>query len=139
MKSKLLKYHKNELVALLLFFVGGTLGMLGLIQKVPLVLGILGIVILASGLFYFCLSYSSERVYKDYYKDSYEIEHETIEDEIRKSMVYHRYQEAVINRYESACRDLGLSEEQKDWLLQLLMDEKNKVDEELKATGGGHI
>jgi len=139
MKSKLLKYHKNELVALLLFFVGGTLGMLGLIQKVPLVLGILGIVILASGLFYFCLSYSSEKVYKDYYKDSYEIEHETIEDEIRKSMVYHRYQEAVINRYESACRDLGLSEEQKDWLLQLLMDEKNKVDEELKATGGGHI
>jgi len=139
MKSKLLKYHKNELVALLLFFVGGTLGMLGLIQKVPLVLGILGIVILASGLFYFCLSYSSEKVYKDYYKDSYEIEHETIEDEIRKSMVYHRYQEAVINRYESACRDLGLSEEQKDWLLQLLMDEKNKVDEELKASGGGHI
>ncbi len=139
MKSKLLKYHKNELVALLLFFVGGTLGMLGLIQKVPLVLGILGIVILASGLFYFCLSYSSEKVYKDYYKDSYEIEHETIEDEIRKSMVYHRYQEAVINRYESACRDLGLAEEQKDWLLQLLMDEKNKVDEELKATGGGHI
>ncbi len=139
MKSKLLKYHKNELVALLLFFVGGTLGMLGLIQKVPLVLGILGIVILASGLFYFCLSYSSEKVYKEYYKDSYEIEHETIEDEIRKSMVYHRYQEAVINRYESACRDLGLSEEQKDWLLQLLMDEKNKVDEELKATGGGHI
>lgn len=139
MKSKLLKYHKNELVALLLFFVGGTLGMLGLIQKVPLVLGILGIVILASGLFYFCLSYSSEKVYKEYYKDSYEIEHETIEDEIRKSMVYHRYQEAVINRYESACRDLGLSEEQKDWLLQLLMDEKNKVDEDLKATGGGHI
>ena len=83
MKSKLLKYHKNELVALLLFFVGGTLGMLGLIQKVPLVLGILGIVILASGLFYFCLSYSSEKVYKEYYKDSYEIEHETIEDEIR--------------------------------------------------------
>ncbi len=139
MKSKLLKYHKNELVALLLFFVGGTLGMLGLIQKVPLVLGILGIVILASGLFYFCLSYSSEKVYKEYYKDSYEIEHETIEDEIRKSMVYHRYQEAVINRYESACRDLGLSEEQKNWLLQLLMDEKNKVDEDLKATGGGHI
>ena len=139
MKSKLLKYHKNELVALLLFFVGGTLGMLGLIQKVPLVLGILGIVILASGMFYFCISYTSEKVYKEYYKDSYEIEHETIEDEIRKSMVYHRYQEAVINRYESACRDLGLSEEQKDWLLQLLMDEKNKVDEELKATGGGHI
>ena len=142
MKKKiksLLKYHKNELVALLLFFTGGALGMLGLIQRVPLVLGILGIVILASGLFFFCLRYSSEKVYKEYFKDSYEIEHETIADEIRKSMTYHRYQEAVINRYESACRDLGLSEEQKDWLLTLLMDEKNKVDEELKAAGGGHI
>jgi len=139
LKLSLLKYYKNELTALLLFIVGGTLGMLGLIQRVPLVLGITGIVILASGLFYYCLSFSSERVYKNYYKDSYEIEHETIEDEIRKSMVYHRYQEAVINRYESACRDLGLSEEQKDWLLTLLMDEKNKVDEELKAQGGGHI
>ncbi len=142
MKKKLksiLKYHKNELVALLLFFVGGALGMLGLIQRVPLVLGILGIVILASGLFYFCLHYSSEKVYKEYFKDSYEIEHETIADEIRKSMTYHRYQEAVINRYESACRDLGISDEQKDWLLTLLMDEKNKVDEELKAAGGGHI
>ncbi len=139
LKFSLLKYYKNELTALLLFIVGGTLGMLGLIQRVPLVLGITGIVILASGLFYYCLSFSSERVYKNYYKDSYEIEHETIEDEIRKSMVYHRYQEAVINRYESACRDLGLSEEQKDWLLTLLMDEKNKVDEELKAQGGGHI
>ena len=142
MKKKiksLLKYHKNELVALLLFFTGGALGMLGLIQRVPLVLGILGIVILASGLFFFCLRYSSEKVYKEYFKDSYEIEHETIEDEIRKSMVYHHYQEAVINRYESACRDLGLADEQKDWLLTLLMDEKNKVDEELKAAGGGHI
>ena len=137
--SSIFKYHKNELVALAIFLVGATLGMLGLIQRVPLVLGIVGIVILASGLFYFCLSYSSEKVYKDYFKESYEIEHETIEDEIRKSMVYHRYQEAVINRYESACRDLGLSEEQKDWLLQLLMEEKNRVDEELKAAGGGHI
>lgn len=137
--SSLFKYHKNELLAIAIFFVGGTLGMLGLIQRVPLVLGIVGIVILAAGLFYFCLSYSGESVYKNYYKESYEIEHETIEDEIRKSMVYHRYQEAVINRYESACRDLGLSEEQKDWLLTLLMDEKNKVDEELRAEGGGHI
>ena len=137
--KSLLKYHKNELVALLLFFTGGTLGMLGLIKRVPLVLGILGIVILASGLFYFCLHYSSEKVYKEYFKDSYEIEHETIADEIRKSMTYHRYQEAVINRYESACRDLGISDEQKDWLLTLLMEEKNKVDEELKAAGGGHI
>lgn len=137
--SSLIKYHKNELVALLLFMIGGTLGMLGLIQRVPLVLGILGIVILASGLFFYCLHYSSESVYKNYYKESYEIEHETIADEIRKSMVYHRYQEAVINRYESACRDLGLSEEQKDWLLTLLMEEKNKVDQELEAQGGGHI
>jgi hypothetical protein len=137
--SHIFKYHKNELVAILLFIAGGTLAMLGLIQRVPLVLGILGVVILSAGLFYFCLSYSSESVYKDYYKESYEIEHETIEDEIRKSMVYHRYQEAVINRYESACRDLGLSDEQKDWLLQLLMEEKNKVDEQLKAEGGGHI
>jgi hypothetical protein len=137
--SNILKYNRNELVALGLFIVGGTLGMLGLIQRVPLVLGIVGIVILASGMFYFCLSYSSESVYKNYYKDSFEIEHETIEEEIRKSMVYHRYQEAVINRYESACRDLGLSDEQKDWLLTLLMDEKNKVDEDLRASGGGHI
>lgn len=137
--SSLIKYHKNELVALLLFMIGGTLGMLGLIQRVPLVLGILGIVILSSGLFFYCLHYSSESVYKNYYKESYEIEHETIAEEIRKSMVYHRYQEAVINRYESACRDLGLSEEQKDWLLTLLMEQKNKVDQELEAQGGGHI
>ena len=137
--SSLFRYHKHELIALLLFFAGGSLGMLGLIQRVPLVLGIVGIVILASGLFFYCLNYSSEKVYKNYYKESYEIEHETIEDEIRKSMVSHRYQEAVINRYESACRDLGLSTEQKDWLLTLLMDEKKKVDEELEAQSGGHI
>lgn len=137
--SSLFKYHKNELIAIVLFFAGGSLGMLGLIQRVPLVLGIVGIVILASGLFFFCLNYSSESVYKNYYKESYEIEHETIEDEIRKSMVYHRYQEAVINRYESACRDLGISNEQKDWLLTLLMNEKEKVDEELNAQNGGHI
>ena len=139
MKSKILKYYKHHLIALLLFFTGSAMAMLGLIQRVPLVVGILGIVVLASGLFYYCLRFSSERVYKDYYKESYQIEHETIEDEIRKSMVYHRYQEAVINRYESACRDLGFSEEQKDWLLTLLMGEKDKVDEELKAQGGGHI
>ena len=126
-------------MALVLFLAGSVLGMLGLIQKVPLVVGILGIVILASGVFFFCIRYTSEKVYKDYYKDSYEIEHETIEDEIRKSMVYHRYQEAVIGRYESACRDLGLVDEQKDWLLDLLLAEKNKVDEELAAEGGGHI
>ena len=133
------RHHKSEFLALLLFFVGGILGLLGLIQRIPLLLGVLGIVILASGLFFFCLRYSSEKVFRNYFEESYSIEHDTIEDEIRKSMVYHRYQEAVINRYESACRDLGLADEQKDWLLTLLMDEKNKVDEELKAAGGGHI
>ena len=137
--SSILKNHRSELIAFAIFLAGSALGMLGLIQRVPLVLGILGIVILASGLFFFCIQYSSEKVYKQYYKDSYEIEHETIEDEIRKSMRYHRYQEAVLGRYESACRDLGLVDEQKDWLLDLLMAEKNRVDEELNATGGGHI
>ena len=137
--SSIFKNHRNELLALAIFLVGSTLGMLGLIQRVPLLLGILGIVILASGLFFFCINYTSEKVYKDYYKDSYDIEHETIEEEIRKSMRYHRYQEAVISRYESACRDLGLVDEQKDWLLDLLMAEKKKVDEELAAQGGGHI
>ncbi len=137
--SSIVKNHGNELVALGLFLLGATLGMLGLIQRVPLLVGMLGIVILASGLFFFCIRYTSEKVYKEYYRDSYEIEHETIEDEIRKSMVYHRYQDAVLSRYESACRDLGLVDEQKDWLLDLLMAEKNKVDEELEAEGGGHI
>ena len=137
--SSIIKNHGSELFALALFLVGATLGMLGLIQKVPLVIGILGIVILATGLFFFCLRYTSEKVYKEYYKDSYEIEHETIEEEIRKSMVYHRYQEAVLARYESACRDLGLVDEQKDWLLDLLMAAKNKVDEDLASEGGGHI
>ncbi len=137
--SSIFKNHRNELWALVIFLAGSALGMLGLIQKVPLVLGILGIVILASGLFYFCISYTSEKVYKEYYKDSYEIEHETIEEEIRKSMVYHRYQDAVLGRYESACRDLGLVDEQKDWLLDLLMAEKDKVDQEIAEQGGGHI
>ena len=133
------RHHKSELLALLLFFVGGILGLLGLIQRIPLLLGVLGIVILASGLFFFCLRYSSEKVFRNYFEESYSIEHDTIEDEIRKSMVYHRYQEAVINRYESACRDLGLSDEQKDWLLALLTEEKEKVDEALRAEGGGNI
>lgn len=137
--SSILEHHKNELFALVLFLAGSALAMLGLIQRVPLVVGILGVVILASGLFFFCIRYTSEKVYKDYYKDSYEIEHETIEDEIRKSMRYHRYQEAVLSRYESACRDLGLVDEQKDWLLDLLMAEKDKVDRELEEQGGGHI
>ena len=135
----LLKYHKNELIAMALFFVGGTLSMLGMIQRVPFLVGVFGVLIIVVGMFFFCLNYSSEKAYKEYFKDSYEIEHEAIEEEIRKSMVYHRYQESVINRYESACRDLGLSEEQKDWLLVLLMNEKKRVDDELKAEGGGHI
>jgi len=136
---KVFKYHKQEMLALLLFCTGGILGMLGLIQKVPLPLGILGIVILSGGLFYFCLNYAAELTYKNYYKESFEIEHESIEEEIRKSLRNSRYQQAVINRYESACRDLGLSEEQKDWLLELLMAEKDRVDEEIDAEGGGHI
>lgn len=138
-KKSIFKYYKNELLAFGLFLVGAALAMLGLIRTVPLVAGILGVVILSTGLFYFCLRYTSETTYKDFYKENYEIEHETIEEDIRQSMAYHRYQEAVINRYESACRDLGMSEEQKNWLLQLLTDEKDRVDEELKAAGGGHI
>ncbi|MBQ9548075.1 MAG: hypothetical protein IJV01_02815 [Bacteroidales bacterium] len=137
--SSLIKNHASELIALAIFLSGSTLSMLGLIGRVPLVPGILGVVILASGLFWFCIRFTSERAYKEYYRDSYEIEHETIEDEIRKSMVYHRYQEAVLGRYESACRDLGLVDEQKDWLLDLLMAEKDKVDKELAEQGGGHI
>ena len=49
-KLSLLKYHKDELTALGLFIIGGTLGMLGLIQRIPLVLGIVGIVILSKKL-----------------------------------------------------------------------------------------
>lgn len=126
-------------MAFVIFLAGSTLALLGLVHKIPIVVGVLGIVILASGLFWFCIRYTSEKVYKEYYKDSYEIEHDTIEDEIRKSMVYHRYQEAVLARWESACRDLGLVDEQKDWLLDLLMAEKKKVDDELASQGGGHI
>ena len=137
--SSIFKNHKSELLAFAIFLAGATLALLGLIQRVPLAVGVLGIVILAFGLFYFCIHYTSEKVYKEYYKDSYDIEHETIEDEIRKAMVYHRYQEAVLGRYESACRDLGLVDEQKDWLLDLLMAEKKKVDDELASQGGGHI
>ena len=88
--------------------------------------------ILAAGLFIFCIRLTSEKAYKEYYKDSYEIEHNTIADEIRKSMTYHRYQDAVVNRFESVCRDLGISDEQRDWILTLLMAEKNKVDEGLR-------
>ena len=75
----LLKYHKQELLAPVFFLAGGTLGMLGLIQRVPLVLGILGIIILVSGLFFYCVHYSSEKVYKNYYMESYEIEHDALD------------------------------------------------------------
>ena len=59
--SSIVKNHVNELIALAVFLVGSTLGMLGLIQRVPLIIGILGIVFLASGMFYFCISYTSEK------------------------------------------------------------------------------
>ena len=133
------RHHVHELIAFVLILVGGFLAVLGLLQRVPLLIGLAGVLTLAVGLFFYCLRYTTEKTYKEYYKESYEIEHSTIEEEIRKSMTYHRYQEAVLGRYESACRDLGLVDEQKDWLLDLLMAEKDKVDEELKAQGGGHI
>ena len=129
------RHHVNEFIAFAVILVGGFLSVLGLLQRVPLLVGVAGVLLLATALFFFCLRYSTERAYKDYYKDSYEIEHSTIEDEIRKSMTYHRYQEAMLNRYESACRDLGISKEQSDWLLMLLMDEKNQVDNDLKENG----
>ena len=50
----LFKYHINELIALVVFLAGSALSMLGLIQIVPLAVGIVGIVILACGLFFFC-------------------------------------------------------------------------------------
>lgn len=135
----LYQYHKHELHALFLFVLGSVLALLALIQKISPFWGMLGVFILSAGLFYYSIRFTSEVVYKKYYKESYEIEHESIEDEIRKSMVAHRYQEAVLNRYDSACRDLGLTQEQRDLLLGLLMEEKNKVDEELSAQGGGLI
>jgi hypothetical protein len=121
--------------AVLCFLVGGVLAMMSLIQKVSLFLGVGGIVILTGAMFYFCLKLVTERSYRDYYEDSYRIEHETIEEEIKKSVTYHRYQEAVLNRYESACRDIGMSKEQSEWLLMLLMDEKKKTDLEMKEKG----
>ena len=134
-----IKNHKQETLAMILFLAGGTLSLLGLEQKLPLLLGILGTFILSFGMLFFCIRYVTEKNYKEYYMESYDIEHSTIEEEIKKSMVYHRYQEAVLNRYESVCRDLGLSEEQRDYLLLLLMEEKKKVDNELKENGGGYI
>ena len=137
--SSLFQYHKHELHALFLFVLGSVLALLALIQRISPFWGMLGVFILSAGLFYYSIRFTSEVVYKKYYKESYEIEHESIEEEIRKSMVAHRYQEAVLNRYDSAWRGLGLTQEQRDLLLGLLMEEKNKVDEELSAQGGGLI
>ena len=129
------RYHVPELLAFALILVGGFLSVLGLLQRVPLLIGLAGVLMLATALFFYCLRYTTEKAYKEYYKESYDIEHSTIEEEIRKSMTYHRYQEAMLNRYESACRDLGITKEQSDWLLMLLMDEKNQVDKDLKENG----
>jgi len=129
------RHYSNELLAFALILIGGFLSVLGLLQRVPLLIGLAGVLTLAIALFFYCLRYSTERVYKDYYKESYDIEHSTIEEEIKKSMTYHRYQEAVLNRYESACRDLGITKEQSDWLIMLLMDEKNQVDKNLEENG----
>ena len=121
--------------AVLCFLVGGVLAMMSLIQKVSLFLGVGGIVILTGAMFYFCLKLVTERSYRDYYEDSYRIEHETIEEEIKKSVTYHRYQEAVLNRQESTCRDISQSKRQREWLLTLIMDEKKKADLEMKEKG----
>ena len=129
------RHHVHELIAFVLILVGGFLAVLGLLQRVPLLIGLAGVLTLAVCLFFYCLRYTTEKTYKEYYKESYEIEHSTIEEEIRKSMTYHRYQEAMLNRYESACRDLGVTKEQSDWLMMLLMDEKNQVDKDLEENG----
>lgn len=127
--------NRHVLCAMLLFVIGGVLAMLCMIQKVHLLLGVLGITLLTGGLFFFCLKFVTERQYRQYYEDSYNIEHDTIEEEIRKSATYHLYQEAVLNRYQSACSDLGMSTEQSEWLLRLLMEEKTKTDANLKENG----
>ena len=133
-KNFVVKNH-YLVIAVLCFLVGGVLAMMCLIQKLPLLLGVLGIFILTGAMFYYCLKLVTEKTYREYYEDSYQIEHETIEEEIKKSVTYHRYQEAVLNRYESACRDLGISKEQSEWLLMLLMEEKKKADDEMKEKG----
>jgi len=122
-------------VAVLCFLIGGVLALMSIIQKVPLLLGVFGVVILTGAMFFYCLKLVTEKTYREYYEDSYKIEHETIEEEIKKSVTYHRYQEAVLNRYESACRDLGMSKEQSEWLLMLLMEEKKRADTEMKEKG----
>lgn len=130
-------FVKNQyiVVAVLCFLIGGIMALLSIIQKVPLLLGVLGVVVLTGAMFYYCLKLVTEKSYREYYEDSYKIEHETIEEEIKKSVTYHRYQEAVLNRYESACRDLGISKEQSELLLMLLMEEKKRADIEMKEKG----
>ena len=134
LKGIIIKNH-YLVVAVLCFLAGGIMAMLALIQKLPLMMGVSGVVILTGAMFFFCLKLVTEKSYRDYYEDSYRIEHETIEEEIIKSATYHRYQEAVLNRYESACRDLGIGKEQSEWLLMLLMEEKKKADDEIKKKG----
>ena len=133
-KNFVVKNH-YLVVAVLCFLVGGLLALMCLIHKVPLLFGVLGVFILTGAMFFYCLKLVTEKTYREYFEDSYKIEHETIEEEIKKSVTYHRYQEAVLNRYESACRDLGISKEQSEWLLMLLMEEKKKADMEMKEKG----
>lgn len=127
--------NRYLVIAVLCFLIGGIMALLSLIQIMPLLWGVLGVVILTGAMFYYCLRLVTEKTYREYYEDSYKIEHETIEEEIKKSVTYHRYQEAVLNRYESACRDLGISKEQSEWLLMLLMEEKKRADDEMKEKG----
>lgn len=127
--------NRYLIIAVSCFLVGGVLALLYLLQKISLYWGVSGVVIITGAMFYFCLRLVTEKAYREYYEDSYRIEHETIEEEIKKSVTYHRYQEAVLNRYESACRDLGISKEQSEWLLMLLMEEKKKADQEMKEKG----
>ena len=127
--------NRYLVIAVLCFLIGGIMALLSLIQIMPLLWGVLGVVILTGAMFYYCLRLVTEKTYREYYEDSYKIEHETIEEEIKKSVTYHRYQDAVLNRYESACRDLGISKEQSEWLLMLLMEEKKRADDEMKEKG----
>jgi hypothetical protein len=53
--SSIVKNHSNEILAVVIFLVGAVLGLLGLIQIVPLLIGVLGLIILSSGLIYFCI------------------------------------------------------------------------------------
>lgn len=138
MKSRIVNFvsrNRYLVIAVLCFLIGGIMALLSLIQIMPLLWGVLGVVILTGAMFYYCLKLVTEKTYREYYEDSYKIEHETIEEEIKKSVTYHRYQDAVLNRYESACRDLGISKEQSEWLLMLLMEEKKRADDEMKEKG----